>query len=60
MALVKVERSDRAIFRTQLRATKTAGMKARLQSIAYLDDDGNVDTARPADDNDGDGEERDL
>jgi hypothetical protein len=55
-----VERSDRAIFRTQLRATKTAGMKARLQSIAYLDDDGNVDTARPADDNDGDGEERDL
>ena len=54
MSLVKVERSERSTFRAQLKKTKLAGMKARLESIAYLDDDGNdLDIAHD------DGEERD-
>ena len=39
------------MFWAKLKETKLAGMKARLESIAYLDDDGNVDI--PADNNDG-------
>ena len=57
MSLVKVEKSERSTFRAKLKETKLAGMKARLESIAYLDDDGNdVDSGVPEDD---DGEERD-
>ena len=29
------------MFRARLKELKLAGMKARLESIAYLDDDGN-------------------
>jgi len=41
MSLVKVERSERSVFRAKLKETKRAGMKERLESIAYFDDDGN-------------------
>ncbi len=51
MSIVKEERSEWSVFRAKLKEAKLAGMKARLESIAYLDDDGNVDIA--ADDNDG-------
>ena len=56
MSLVKVERSERSTFRAQLKKTKLDGMKARLESIAYLDDDGNVDVRT----GDSDGDERDI
>ncbi len=59
MMLVKVERSERSIFRKKLKETKSAGMKARIERIAYLDDDGNEhDTTAAAFDGDED-EERD-
>ena len=41
MSLVKDEKSERSVFRAKLKKAKTAGMKERLQSIAYLDDEGN-------------------
>ena len=55
MSLVKVERSERSIFRAKLKETKRAGMKERLESIAYFDDDGTEELV--ASDNDV-GEER--
>ncbi len=36
MSLVKVERSERSVFRAKLKETKGAGMKERLESIAYF------------------------
>ena len=51
MSIVKEERSEWSVFRAKLKEAKLAGMKARLESIAYLYDDGNVDIA--ADDDDG-------
>ncbi len=36
----KVERSEQSVFRAKLKETKRAGMKERLESIAYFDDDG--------------------
>jgi hypothetical protein len=39
-SLVKEERSTRSVFRAKLKAAKAAGMKARLDSIAFLDDNG--------------------
>ena len=39
------------MFRAKVKETKLAGMKGRLESIAYLDYDGNVDIA--VDDDDG-------
>ena len=41
MSLVKVEKRDRSVFRAKLKETKLAGMKERLESIAYFDDNGN-------------------
>ena len=41
MSLVKMEKSDRSEFRAKLKQTKLAGMKERLESIAYFDDNGN-------------------
>ena len=41
LALVKEERCERSVFRAKLKGAKAAGMKERLESIAYLDDDGN-------------------
>jgi uncharacterized protein YnzC (UPF0291/DUF896 family) len=55
MSLVKVERSERSVFRAKLKETKRAGMKERLESIAYFDDDGTEELV--ASDNDV-GEER--
>jgi len=56
MSLVKLEKSERSTFRAQLKRTKLDGMKARLESIAYLDDDGNVDVST----GDSDGDEGDI
>jgi hypothetical protein len=50
MSIVKEERSEQSVFWVKLKETKLAGMKARLESIAYLDDDGNVDIAADNDD----------
>ena len=41
MSMVKEERSDRSVFRAKLKEAKAAGMRSRLESIAFLDDDGN-------------------
>ncbi len=41
--MVKEERSERSLFRAKLKEVKAAGMRARLESIAFLDDDGNDD-----------------
>ena len=41
MAMVKVEKSERAVFRAKLKRSKQAGLKEMLESIAYFDDDGN-------------------
>ena len=54
MSLVKAERSERSVFRAKLKESKRAGMKERLESIAFLDDDGNLDMG-----GDDDGEMRD-
>ena len=50
MSIVKEERSERSVFWAKLKETKLAGMKARLESIAYLDDDGYVDITADNDD----------
>ncbi len=39
--MVKDERSKRSVFRAKLKEVKAAGMRSRLESIAFLDDDGN-------------------
>ena len=57
MALVKDERSERSVFRARLTESKLAGMKARLESIAYLDDDGNDVVDNEEEEGDGGGEE---
>ena len=41
MSVVKEEKVERSVFRKKLNEAKAAGMKERLESIAYLDDDGN-------------------
>ena len=41
-SIVKEKRSERSVFHAKLKDAKLAGMKARLESIAYLNDDGNV------------------
>ena len=41
MSMVKEVRSDRSVFRAKLKEAKAAGMRSRLESIAFLDDDGN-------------------
>jgi uncharacterized protein YnzC (UPF0291/DUF896 family) len=56
MALVKDERSERPVFRARLKESKLAGMKARLESIAYLDDSNDV-VVDEKEDGDGGGEE---
>ncbi len=43
LSLVKEERSTRSVFRAKLKEAKAAGTKARLESIAFLDDNGNND-----------------
>lgn len=40
LSLVKEERSTRSVFRAKLKEVKAAGMKERLDSIAFLDDEG--------------------
>ncbi len=51
MLIEKEERSKRSVFRAKLREEKLSVMKARLERIGYLYDDGNFDIV--ADDNDG-------
>ena len=41
LSVVKEEKVERSVFRKKLKEAKAAGMKERLESIAYLDDDGN-------------------
>ena len=41
MSMVKEERSERSVFRAKLKEAKAAGMRSRLESIAFLDDDSN-------------------
>ncbi len=50
MLIVKEERSEQSVFWVKLKETKLAGMKARLESIVYLDDDGNLYIAVDNDD----------
>jgi len=50
MSLVKVERSERSVFRAKLKETKRAGMKERLENIAYFDDNGNEEHCVAVDD----------
>ena len=45
MSMVKMEKSERSEFRAKLKKSKIAGMKARLETIAYYDDNGNDETA---------------
>jgi uncharacterized protein YnzC (UPF0291/DUF896 family) len=48
MAMVKVEKSERAVFREKLKRSKRAGLKEMMESIAYFDDDGNEKGVRQA------------
>ena len=59
MSMVKAERFERSEFRAKLKESKQAGMRERLESIAFLDDNGNFVDIAPADDDDDDGEMRD-
>ena len=40
LSVVKEEKVERSVFRKKLKEAKAAGMKGRLESIAYFDDDG--------------------
>ena len=53
MSMVKAERFERSEFRAKLKESKRAGMRERLESIAFLDDNGNFVDIAPADDDDG-------
>jgi len=44
LSMVKEERSERSVFRAKIKEAKAAGMKERLESIAFLDEDGNDGT----------------
>ena len=50
-SVVKEEKVERSVFRKKLKEAKAAGMKERLESIAYFDDDGNNFMALADDDN---------
>jgi uncharacterized protein YnzC (UPF0291/DUF896 family) len=60
MSVVKEEKVERSAFRKKLNEAKAAGMKERLESIAYLDDDGNDISPSLATLNDDDIREREV
>ena len=59
MSVVKEEKVERSVFRKKLNEAKAAGMKERLESIAYLDDDGNDISPSLATLNDDDNDDHD-
>lgn len=56
--LVKDERSELSVSRARLKESKLVGVKVRLESVAYLDDDGNDVVVDEEEEGDGGGEDK--